>query len=197
VTVVIGGAGRPLVIEAVRDLVGGSESLSLAVSFLQVSGWDLLRTALSSQQIGTLRIVCDDQMGITNPEAVRQILAAGGQIRAHSGANIYHPKVFIGHQAKGPARYLIGSANLSEPALIDSVEAGMTGQDADGSVVAWFDDLFTNRSAAFDDARLRRLDAAFAARSRARLFFRRQGAAPPKGVVKSTRAYLVHDAHLS
>jgi HKD family nuclease len=177
VSVVIGGAGQPLVVAALRAILCSSERASLAVSFLQVSGWDLLKSALSPQQISTLRVVCDDQMGITNPEAVRQILKAGAEVRAYSGTNIYHPKVFIAHHGKNPANYLVGSANLSEPALVSSVEAGITGVDADGSMVGWFDDLFENKSAHFDDARLQRLDAAFAARSRARLFFRQQAPA--------------------
>jgi hypothetical protein len=119
-------------------------------------------------------------MGITNPQAVRRILDAGSDIRAYAGSNIYHPKVFIARQRNTSAQYLMGSANLSEPALVSSVEAGILGSDSDGSLVAWFDDIFASRSAPFDDARLERLDKVFAARSRAMLFFRRNAPAQPR-----------------
>ncbi len=99
------------------------------------------------------------------------MLKAGVDVRAYSGPEVYHPKVFLASGGNEPAQAMLGSANLSESALLASVEVGVTIED-DGALSAWFDDIFDNRSAVFDDARLSRLDTAFAKRMKAELNYR-------------------------
>jgi HKD family nuclease len=172
---VANGIGQPI-FDAIQSLARQSKELALAVSYIQPSGWELLKSQLSPSQRRTLRIVCDDQMGITNPEAVRRILSEGGAIRAYADPRIFHPKVYLGKTPGTELNFVLGSANLSEPALLNSIEAVSTGKDSTGQLADWFDDLFDNHSVVFDDARLDALAERFARRVKADLGARRGGA---------------------
>jgi len=55
--------------QALGELVDGAETLSLAVSYLQVGGWELFRRHTSGLSLPKMRIVCTDQLGITPPAA--------------------------------------------------------------------------------------------------------------------------------
>jgi HKD family nuclease len=108
------------------ELVDGAETLSLAVSYLQVGGWELFRRHTSELNLPKMRIVCTDQLGITHPEAVGRAIRSGVQIRNFAGSGVYHPKVYLAHDRNDrPIRFLLGSANLSTSAFTSSVEAGM------------------------------------------------------------------------
>jgi len=111
-------------------------------------------------------------------------------MRNFAGNDVYHPKVFLAHDASGsPERFLVGSANLSRVAFSASVEAGVIGADATGlrTLHKWFDDLFDTRSTAFTPERLQRMEEAWrlaaAARARVRLRLRRETPAPPRGTL--------------
>lgn len=98
------------------------------------------------------------------------------QVRNFAGDVVYHPKVFLAHDANGkPKRFLVGSANLSRSAFTTSVEAGLLSADSTGlrTLHDWFNDLFDTRTAEFTPECLRRMEeawrAAAAARARTRL----------------------------
>ena len=171
----LGGGGTPRIRDAIRDLASKCDSVSVAVSYIQLSGWGLLKSALSVPQIQSLRVICTDQFGITDPNAIRAILEAGGKVRAFTGNSIFHPKVFIGSRKGMADLFLMGSANLSGSALVMSVEADLSGEDKAGELRAWFDNLFADNalSTDFDEIRLTALDNAFAARTRSRIAFKR------------------------
>ncbi|MES2754610.1 MAG: hypothetical protein V4659_08095 [Pseudomonadota bacterium] len=125
----------------------------------------MLRPLIAGRE-AQVRVLCTDQFGITDPAAIRAMQQAGVAVRAFTGPGVYHPKVWIASRPGGPARWLAGSANLSESALRHGVEAVMTGEDGDGAALAWFDGLYAMHGAPFDAARLTTLEAAFAARMR-------------------------------
>jgi len=165
---------------SLSELVDGAETLSLAVSYLQVGGWELFRRHTSGLSLPKMRIVCTDQMGITPPAAVKLAQSCGVQIRNFSGEVTYHSKVYLAHDRSGkPSRFLLGSANLSSSAFRDSVEAGVISTDsaALGTLKNWFDDLFKKRSEEFTAESLRLMEekwrAAAVHRARARLRVRR------------------------
>jgi HKD family nuclease len=180
-----GGAGKPIY-ESVTTLASEAQALSIAVSYIQLSGWELLAKLIPPAKLPHTRILCTDQLGITDPKAVRAIKAAGVTIRAFTAANVvFHPKVYIGQDANGPDRFVMGSANLSRSALLTSVEVNLNGEDPDGTLRGWFDQLFddTEQSVDFDDARIEALERAYAARLKSRLAYQRTidstgGAAP-------------------
>jgi HKD family nuclease len=118
--------GSTTVQEALRELIAGAETLSVAVSYLQVGGWELFRKHTRGISLPKMRVVCTDQLGITQPAAVKRALDKKAQIRNFTGNLIYHPKVFLAHNTNGrPTRFLLGSANLSTSAFSDSVEVGV------------------------------------------------------------------------
>ena len=173
-------AGSVTFKQALKELVEGADTLSLAVSYMQVGGWEMFRRLARGLSFDKMRIVCTDQMGITPPAAVRHAQADRVQIRNFSGDVIYHPKIYLAHDRSGqPTRFLLGSANLSSSAFNDSVEAGILGEDTHGlgTLKTWFDDLFLVRSTEFTVDALRKMeekwrDAAIL-RTRARLRVRR------------------------
>jgi len=173
-------AGSTTFKQALSELADGAETLSLAVSYLQVGGWELFRRHTSGLSLPKMRIICTDQMGITPPAAVKLAQSSGVQIRNFSGNVTYHPKVYLAHDRSGKAtRFLFGSANLSSSAFTNSVEAGVISDDSSGlfTLKSWFDDLFTNRSEQFTAESLRLMEekwrAAAVYRARARLRVRR------------------------
>jgi HKD family nuclease len=173
--------------DALGELVDGAETLSVAVSYLQVSGWEMFHHQTKQLNQSKMRMVCTDQMGITQPAAVQRAISNGVQMRNFSGNVTYHPKVYLAHDRAGKAtRCLIGSANLSSSAFTTSVEAGVLSEDSTalGTLTNWFDDLFKKRSEAFTPENLLLMEArwraAAAARARAYLRTRRELVIPPK-----------------
>lgn len=177
----LGGAGQQEVLDKLGELFEGADSVSIAVSYIQSSGWRLLSPMLKSIEKET-RILCTDQLGITDPNAVRQIQTAGVGIHCYVASNVYHPKVFIAHREGAPDKFVLGSANLSQSALKASVEAVIAGEDDDGYLVAWFDAMFDDkkRSTSFDEKRLARLELWSAARLKSRLTFQRSASKKTK-----------------
>lgn len=158
-----GGGAAGTVLQAVSDSITGFETLSIAVSYVQLSGWELLRPLIGAKA-NQVRLICTDQMGITDPAAVRAMQTAGLTVHAYTGTKVYHPKVFITSRAGQPTRWILGSANLSQSALQSGVEAVFASQDDNGEAAAWFEALFAQQSTPFDNTRLAALELAFAAR---------------------------------
>jgi HKD family nuclease len=185
----IGGNGAAIIHHAICDLAAKSITLSIAVSYIQLSGWELLKAALTEQQIKSLRILCTDQLGITDPKAVREIMKAGAAIRVFTGNGVFHPKVFIGSRNAMSDLFLMGSANLSRSALITGVEADLAGEDKAGDLRKWFDSLFDDntKSTDFDDERLAALEEAFVSRVKSRIAFKRLST-PKKKTARSVEA---------
>ena len=169
-TILLGGVA-PVMRDTLATLLEPADQMGLAVSYLQVSGWDIYRDLASPNTLAATRILCDDKMGITNPKAVRLMLEAGVDVRAFSGAQVYHPKLYLS-SVNGSSRAMLGSANLSESALLRSVEVGILLEDQGGALAQWFDEMFVEFGAEFDDARLAKLDRAFARRMKSELGYR-------------------------
>lgn len=179
-------AGIPTFRNALTELVLGADTLSVAVSYLQVGGWELLQQHASGLSLARMRVVCTDQFGITQPAAVHRAISSHVQIRNYAGDVTFHPKIYLAHDSQGqPTRFLISSANLSFAAFTSSVEVGVLGADATGlkTVNDWFNDLFQNRSAQFTPDQLRSMEenwrAAATRRTQARLRVRRGLVIPP------------------
>ena len=173
---------------AIAELAKGASTLSVAVSYLQRGGWELFRHRIGRVDLPGMRIVCTDQLGITQPTAVQSALNSRVQVRNFTGGVTYHPKVYLAHDGTGqPTRFLVGSANMSFAAYTDSAEACVLGDDPAGLRILdnWFNDLFLNRSERFTPELLRRMEenwrAAAGRRTRARLRIRRALVIPRRG----------------
>ncbi|GEM_PF-1362204 len=173
--------------QALSELSEGAETLSLAVSYLQVGGWELFRHHTRSLSLPKMRIVCTDQLGITHPEAVGRAIRSGVQIRNFTGSGVYHPKVYLAHdQNDRPIKFLLGSANLSSSAFTSSVEAGVLGDETVGlkKLNGWFNELFNKHTQAFTPERLHIMEERWrslaAARALSRLKVHQRPAVSPK-----------------
>ena len=147
--------------QALRELIRGADTLSVAVSYLQVGGWEMFHKHVERLSLPRMRIVCTDQLGITHPEAVKRALNKQVRVRNFAREITYHPKVFLAHDANGRAtRFLLGSANLSASAFSDSVEVGVLGEEARPvrTLDRWFDNLFNRHSVDFTADLLAEMD---------------------------------------
>jgi HKD family nuclease len=135
--------------QAMQTLTQDAAGLSLAVSYLQVSGLNLLEQNIRQMEPTNVRVVCTDQMGITHPVAVRRALERHIQVRNYNGGSTYHPKVYLSYdRGQRPRSFLVSSANLSHSAFTHGVEAGVFGNDRNSLKVLdeWFRGLFSRQS---------------------------------------------------
>ncbi len=126
---------------ALRD----ASALDMAVSYLQVSGWELLQGEIARMSGKNVRLLITDQFAFTHPEGMRRALNAGVRVRNYVGHRIYHPKVYIAYNAaQKPTGAVVGSANISESGLTEGIEAGIAISDSEvlNQLKAWFDQLF-------------------------------------------------------
>ena len=116
----LGGFKEGAVFETLKEFLAEFERLDIAVSYLQRSGWELLKPLLEGK-LSEVRILCTDQLGISDPAAIRDMLASGVQVRAYGGNAVFHPKVYLISNTDKPDAWLLGSANLSRSALKTAV----------------------------------------------------------------------------
>jgi hypothetical protein len=89
-------------------------------------------------------MVVTDQMGITQPSAIRAALDNNVLVNLYSHQRTYHPKVFLAYNSGEPTAAVIGSANLSYSGLVKGEEAALLIRERVvlDSLGEWFEDLF-------------------------------------------------------
>jgi superfamily II DNA or RNA helicase/HKD family nuclease/SOS-response transcriptional repressor LexA len=121
------------------DAIAHADEIDLAVSFVKVTGLNMLlpelQTAISRTEEPTrpparIRIVTSDYLDVTDPEALRLLMLLqeqGAQTRVfRSAGTSFHLKAYLfarfgtNHQLRGTA--FIGSSNISRQALTDGLE---------------------------------------------------------------------------
>ena len=137
------------VLQAIEEVLRPAVSVDLAVSYVKTLGWQQLLGVL--RRIGVrpenVRLVVTDQFGITQPDALEQALQAGATIRNYIGRGVYHPKVYLALNANhDPISAIVGSANLSDSALTDGIEAAVSIYDRVvlRDLKKWLDKLFND-----------------------------------------------------
>ena len=68
VSLALNEPGGPNVFDYVAEAFRGADHVGIAVSYVQESGWRILEPIVPT---GSTRMVIDDQMGITQPSAIR------------------------------------------------------------------------------------------------------------------------------
>uniref|UniRef100_UPI003569EF81 DEAD/DEAH box helicase family protein n=1 Tax=Thioalkalivibrio sp. TaxID=2093813 RepID=UPI003569EF81 len=135
---VTGEATNPFLAQ-LCDAIAHADEIDLAVSFVKVTGLNMLlpelQTALSQTEEPTrpparIRIVTSDYLDVTDPEALRLLMLLqeqGAQARVfRSAGTSFHLKAYLfarfgaNHQLRGTA--FIGSSNISRQALTDGLE---------------------------------------------------------------------------
>ena len=138
-TLVTGEPTNPFLIQ-LCDAIAHADEIDLAVSFVKVTGLNMLlpelRTALSRTEEphgppARIRIVTSDYLDVTDPEALRLLMLLqeqGAQARVFECGekSSFHLKAYLfarfgaDHQLRGTA--FIGSSNISRQALTDGLE---------------------------------------------------------------------------
>lgn len=136
--------------------VSSASCADIAVAFLLSSGWSRMRAPLEDllQRGGRLRLLTGDYMGVTEPDALREVLRLQGawpfEARVFETRNqAFHPKCYLFQNEDGTGIAFVGSSNLSGTALGSGIEWNYrisTLRDPAGvaEVRTAFDDLFRN-----------------------------------------------------
>ncbi len=145
--------GPPLGSEFKPSVIGGikgAQSIDVAVSYLQMSGWFMLQRDLAKVPAAQVRIVTTDQLNITQPAVLKHALNLGVRIKCYSGSRVFHPKVYLFHGlTKSKDLAILGSANISASGLENGVEVGVQISDPAffKKLSKWFDSLFRDTDA--------------------------------------------------
>jgi len=153
------GPDRPLWPQLADRLPGASE-IDLLASFVQTSGLDHVREGLFSAIAAgaKIRLLVGDYLGITSPEALRQLVGwmdlAGPAFEARlveldqlqGSPASFHPKAWRIADSSGGI-VVVGSSNLSRAALETGVEWNLVGETSgdapiDRELITAFDDLW-------------------------------------------------------
>src|SRR6056297_731161 len=133
------------------------ESLDIIVSFIQYSGYKMIRSLLNNAlEIDIpIRIITSTYMNITDPTALLELYnhSQNIKVKLYNGrAPSFHPKAyFINGKTIEKSRVFIGSSNISKSAFTNGVEWNyvLDGSIDPESVVNYrenFEDIFKNES---------------------------------------------------
>jgi HKD family nuclease len=136
-------------LKALGKLLRSAAYADIAVSYVKTVGWDHLRRLLATSGIpnGNIRLMVTDQFGITQPQALKDAYESGVSVRNYVGDRVYHPKVYLASDSnQRPVGAIVGSANLSDSALTEGVEAGILLYDKAilKKLKSWFERLYND-----------------------------------------------------
>lgn len=134
--------GEIRMLDVLRAKLGDSTDVAISVSFLRYSGLALIIEDLKRfiERGGRVRIITSTYMGITQPEALKQLIQIKGlECRLHvTGASSpldsksytgFHTKLFI--FKNGHKECWVGSSNLTKGGLASNIEANLCQVDTD------------------------------------------------------------------
>ena len=110
--------------DSLAALCRDASAVRIATAYLLQSGAEALVHALHEVELPPHKVllITGLDFGITMPSALAALATAGVKVRIYSAPRTYHPKVYFALKP-GVVEVLIGSANLSGPALKTNVEA--------------------------------------------------------------------------
>lgn len=135
----------------IESLLADVDEVCLAIAYVRNSGVRMLRpTYLQSK--AKFRIIVDTNQRLTDKRGLEQLLNDRFSLKKFTGNVIYHPKVWL-FRKDNEWKVVVGSMNMSSPALNSSVEACVliSGQEVT-QYKDWFDALWN------DNTRTQKLD---------------------------------------
>lgn len=109
-------------------------AVGMAVAYVSVSGFGLVKKILDEGGVGEVRLVADTKDGVTHPKALKNAVEAGWNVRVvDSLAGTFHPKLYVGAAGFDDAD---GVANLSL-AITGSPNISYGGFLKNGECVFW------------------------------------------------------------
>ncbi len=128
--------GELRMLDVLRDRLRNSQEIAISVSFLRYSGLALILDDLNAfiKRGGQVRILTSTYLGITQPEALRELFKiAGVECRIHVAGftNLsptkentgFHTKLFI--FKNGHNECWVGSSNMTKGGLASNIEANL------------------------------------------------------------------------
>lgn len=120
------GSGITLA-EALNDIISTSEGIDMAVSFIKMSGLNLIIDCLrdAAEEGKAIRVMTTAYMGATEYEAVAELADlpnAEVRMELNSDMSRFHAKCFLFTSKDGKGTAFIGSANISKSALTEGEE---------------------------------------------------------------------------
>ena len=114
-------------LDAIVAQMQASCRADLMVSYVQQSGVRALRAEIVRLcDSGGVRMICSFDMGITDPEAVRELKNIGAEIRIYqTNRGTFHPKMWLFESQSEQWNCLVGSANFTAGGMVDNVEVGV------------------------------------------------------------------------
>jgi len=155
--VITGELGDPL-LPHVHSYLDSFQNADMAVAFVVESGLDLLEQHMIDllERKGRLRFLTGDYIGVTDPRALRRLLDIAGQFPEHADFRVFeskggtfHPKSYLFYDSPASGVALVGSSNMTRPALVSGLEwnfRAVTSRESAGfaDASAAFERLFEN-----------------------------------------------------
>ena len=147
--------GERRMLDVVRDALGSARQLDIGVSFFRFSGFGLVADDLAAFEGrgGALRLLVSTYMCVTQPEALRAVLALPGvTTRLHltdreAGAGQgFHAKIYL--VGDDPAECWVGSSNFTRGGLATNLESNLhhSGSAEVARVKALFERLWSRKA---------------------------------------------------
>lgn len=114
-------------LKKIKELLHGANKVFLTVAYIRNSGVDQIieELKLIIERGGKVRLICSNDMGITQPSAVKRILEIGAEVKiCKFETGTFHAKIWLAEKDSKWA-CLAGSANCSKSAFLDNVEASL------------------------------------------------------------------------
>jgi hypothetical protein len=149
----------------------------MAVAYVSISGFGLVKKILDEGGVGEVRLVTDTKDGVTHPKALQSAIDSGWHVRVvDTLAGTFHPKLYVGAGAFDTSGGLselslaiAGSSNLSYGGFVNNGECSFWNILPSGSNSvsrAWLD--CWNVGAPLSPAKLKAYEKYFALRNRDR-----------------------------
>ena len=124
--------------------------IGMAVAYVSVSGFSLVKNIIDEAGVGEVRLVTDTKDGVTHPKALQSAVECGWNVRVvNSLAGTFHPKLYVGaagfDKAAGvadPFLAITGSPNLTHSGLLKNGEcvfSSTTPHSRKSAAKAWLD----------------------------------------------------------
>ncbi len=113
--------------EALNDIISESSMIDIVVSFIKMSGLNLIIDSLrdAAEAGGLIRVITTAYMGATEYEAIAELADLPNteiKMELRPGTSPLHAKTFLFTSKDGRGTAFVGSANISNSALTTGVE---------------------------------------------------------------------------
>lgn len=114
-------------LKKIKSLLNDADKAFLTVAYIRNSGVDELleNFKVIVAKGGKIKLICSNDMGITQPSAIKRLLDIGVEVKiCKFDTGTFHAKIWLAEKNSNWA-CLVGSANCSRAAFLQNVEASL------------------------------------------------------------------------